>query len=114
MAEEFKPLKPNLWGPTTPEERARMDSWKKIDILPTKEELAMELASSTKSITDIKCPRNVLNPGLYFGFIKGFEAAIALGQVDLEALFNNVEVTEEEIAKWEKLEKLVTERTDDV
>lgn len=44
--------------------------------MKTKEELATELASSLEPIKDIQCPRDCRNPGLYFGFIKGYEAAM--------------------------------------
>lgn len=44
--------------------------------MKTKEELALELAASNEPIKDIQCPRNCKNPGLYFGFIKGYEAAV--------------------------------------
>lgn len=40
-----------------------------------KEELALAFANNTTKIDDIQCPRGCLNPGLYFGFIKGYEAA---------------------------------------
>lgn len=33
---------------------------------------AKEVANSLQNITDIKCPRDVINPGLYFGFILGY------------------------------------------
>lgn len=33
------------------------------------------LAVDMNTITDIQCPRNVVNPGLYFGFILGARQA---------------------------------------
>lgn len=51
--------------------------------MKTKEELALELAASNDPIKDIQCPRNCKNPGLYFGFIKGYEAAMKRIQEDL-------------------------------
>lgn len=39
-----------------------------------KNDLALDLANSPKHIIDLSCPRGTLNPGLYFGFIKGWEA----------------------------------------
>lgn len=41
----------------------------------TKEQQALECANHTTKI-DIDCPREALNPGLYFGFIKGWDAAV--------------------------------------
>ncbi len=40
------------------------------------ENQASQLANMPTSIKDIDCPRGILNPGLYFGFIKGYEAAV--------------------------------------
>jgi hypothetical protein len=36
-------------------------------------DLAAKLANSLTKIEDVDCPRNIINPGLYFGFIKGYE-----------------------------------------
>lgn len=44
-------------------------------MMKTKEELAQEFANSLENITDIKCPRDVINPGLWYGFMKGYEIA---------------------------------------
>lgn len=41
-----------------------------------KEEQAKELGNSITNIKDIEVPRYVINPGLYIGFIKGWEAAM--------------------------------------
>lgn len=46
----------------------------------TKEQQARDFADSIKSITDIQVPRYVVNPGLYIGFIKGWEAAVAVAE----------------------------------
>lgn len=40
------------------------------------DKFAMEESSKTESIKDIVCPRNVLNPGLYFGIMKGYKYAM--------------------------------------
>lgn len=37
-------------------------------------ELALDVSNSIEPIKDIDCPRNVVNPGLYFGVMKGAEA----------------------------------------
>lgn len=44
--------------------------------MKTFEEIAIEIANRTDSITEIKCPRDVKNPGLYFG------AMLALIELD--------------------------------
>lgn len=42
--------------------------------MKTKEQLAQALANNPKNIIDLSCPRGTLNPGLYLGFIKGYES----------------------------------------
>lgn len=42
--------------------------------MKTKEELAKEFANNLESIQDLRCPRDIINPGLWFGFMKGYEA----------------------------------------
>ena len=37
---------------------------------------AKELANDLNPIKDVQCPRDIKNAGLYFGYIKGYEAAI--------------------------------------
>lgn len=37
-----------------------------------RERLASEVANSSKSIDDIQCPPHIRNPGLYFGYIRGW------------------------------------------
>lgn len=39
----------------------------------SKEEKAKEFANSLEPIKHIQCPRDIINPGLYFGFIEGWE-----------------------------------------
>jgi hypothetical protein len=36
---------------------------------------AKEVANNMRSITEISCPRDIKNPGLWFGFVLGWLAA---------------------------------------
>lgn len=45
-----------------------------LEQIKTKEQLATELSKDFNSIRDIQCPRGVANAGLYFGFIRGYQA----------------------------------------
>ena len=45
--------------------------------MKTAEQIALEIASRITSIKDIQCPREVVNPGLYFG------AILALKELEL-------------------------------
>jgi hypothetical protein len=38
--------------------------------------LAFDFACDLEPIKDIQCPRYVINPGRYFGFMRGWEAAL--------------------------------------
>lgn len=42
--------------------------------MKNKLDLAMEVANDFNSAKGIDCPRYILNPGIYFGYIRGWEA----------------------------------------
>lgn len=66
-------------------------------------ELAKEFANNLESIKDIDCPRDVINPGLWFGFIKGYEAAsneitaVQLKADNILGLINQIRIRDQEI-----------------
>ena len=57
----------------------------------TAEEKALEFANKLEKQT-IECPRNCLNPGLYFGYMAGYEAVKVSS--DLALARKNMEIHE--------------------
>ncbi len=68
---------------------------------------AQELAGKTDSINDVECPRSVMNPGLYIGFILGARQAFELMKSEIEYVQWNKDGWQNKAAEyWNELEKL--------
>lgn len=54
--------------------------------MKTREELAKELANNAESIKGkFQCPRDIKNPGIWFGFMEGYEHGVrAVQQIEFE------------------------------